>query len=149
MYESFSAYIKYMEEHKDDFPVHVYEFAVDVNRHNLDSPHSLHDAWLTSITVKENRNGTRPFCPDPTIEVVLLGQNHDRDITLIYSGVESYNIRGAGNAYNRADSFQGDIERHEVRLTREKFLIHEIAFSSKSNISVVCKDLQCLERPYT
>ena len=87
----------------------MYDFAIDVNRHNLDSPHSLHDSWMASITIKENRSKERPFDSKPTIELVLLGQMHDRDITIRYLGVESYQMQGIKNPYNWGDTFQGDV----------------------------------------
>ncbi len=149
MYESFSEYRKYLEVHKDRFPSHVYEFAIDENRHNLSSPHSLHDSWMTSITIKENRNASRPFDPKPTIEITLLGQMHDREIVLSYSGIESYNIEGLKNPYNSGDTYQGDVSCHEVRLNSNGLLIHEILFASESKIMVVCSDIRCEERPCT
>jgi len=149
MYESFDDYKMYMEENRVKFPSHVFEFATDVNRHNLDSPHSLHDSWMTSITIKENRNPKRPFNPEPTIEIELLGQMHDRAIILNYSGIENYFIEGLKNPYNWGDTYQGDISRHEVRLTEEGLLVHEILFVSESKIIIACKDFQCSEILHT
>ena len=117
-----------------------------MNRHNLDSPHSLHDSWMTSLTIKENRKLERPFEPKPTIEIELLGPMHDRSIILTYAGIASYEITGLLNPYNWADTYHGDIMRHEVRLRESGRFIHEIEFSSESRIIVVCKDLQCSER---
>ena len=145
MYESFDEYIKTMEREKEHFPAHVYEFATDLNRHDLQSPHSLHDSWLTSLTIKENRNTARPFEPKPTIEIVLLGQMHDRDIVLEYSHIEWYEMLGFKNPYNWGDTYQGDVEAHEVRLENDS-IIHEIAFVSESKIVVACKDFTCSER---
>ena len=149
MYESFDDYKKYIEENKHNFPSHVFEFATDVNRHNLDSPHSLHDSWMTSITIKENRNLDRPFDPEPTIEIELLGQMHDRTIVLSYSGIENYAIEGLKNPYNWGDTYQGDISCHEVRLNEEGLLVHEILFVSESKITIVCQNFQCSERLHT
>ena len=145
MYESFDKYIKYMEMNKDQFPNHVYEFAIDPERHILQSPHSLHDAWLTSFTIQENRNLIRPFEPSPSIELVLLGQMHDRDIVLNYSGIEWYEIGGRKNQYNWGDTYHGDIEAHQVRLEGNSIL-HEIEFVSESKITVTCKDFTCSEK---
>ncbi|MES9993755.1 MAG: hypothetical protein ABW098_17535 [Candidatus Thiodiazotropha sp.] len=145
MYESFDDYIEYMEKYRGSFPLEVYEFAVDVNRHNLDSPHSLHDSWMTSITIKENRKIQRPFNPEPSIELVFLGQMHDRDIILNYAGVESYKIEGIKNQFNSSDTFQGDISCHEVRLSEEGLIVHEILFASGSTIIITCKNFECSE----
>lgn len=146
MYKLFDNYIEYMERNKKKFPTRVFDFATDVNRHKLDSPHSLHDSWMTSITIKENRNSKRPFDPNPTIEIELLGQMHDRDIILSYFGVENYKIKGLKNPYNWGDTYQGDILCHEVRLNKKGFIIHEIVFASESKIVIACKDFLCSER---
>ena len=149
MYESFDDYKNYIEANKDKLASHVYEFAIDINRHNLDSQHSLHNSWMTSITIKENRNKKRPFDPEPKIEIKLLGQMHDRDIILSYSGIENYQIKGLKNPYNWADTYQGDISCHEVRLDEQGLLIHEILFVSESTITITCKDFWCTERLHT
>lgn len=145
MYESFDEYIKSLEKEKENIPVHVYEFATDSSRYDLQSPHSLHDAWLTSLTIRENRHAVRPFEPEPTIEIVLLGQMHDRDIVLKYRQIEWYKMAGFKNQYNWGDTFQGDVGAHEVRLEGH-FIIHEIEFVSRSSIVVACRDFTCSER---
>ena len=145
MYKSFDKYIESIEKDKEKLPPHVYEFATDPERHILSSPHSLHDAWLTSLTIKENRRKVRPFEPHPSIEIVFLGQMHDRDIVLEYMELEWYEISGNRNPFNWADTYQGDVEAHEVRVESE-FIIHEIEFVSDSKIVVACKDFTCTER---
>jgi len=145
MFTSFADYQHYLETNKDKLPPHAYEFAIDMNRHRLDSPHSLHDAWMTSITIKENRNPVFPFQPQPSIEIALLGQMRDRTILLCYSGIAHYQIEGYENPYNSDDTFQGDISWHEVRLNEEGLLIHEIHFVSESKIMIVCEDFRCTE----
>ena len=87
----------------------------------------------------------RPFEPHPSIEIVFLGQMHDRDIVLEYMELEWYEISGNRNPFNWADTYQGDVEAHEVRVESE-FIIHEIEFVSDSKIVVACKDFTCTER---
>ena len=135
-----------MESNKDSFPNHVYEFATDVNRHSLDSPHSLHGSWMTSITIKENRRSKRPFDPSPTIEINLLGPMHDREIVLAYSGVEKYRVDGIKNQKNWRDTYQGDILCHQVTLYRSELITHEIQFASNSKIAITCISFTCTER---
>lgn len=149
MNQSFDDYKKYMQKNKEKFPKHIYEFALDENRHTLDSPNSLHDSWMTSITIKENRDRAYPFEPQPTIEIKLLGQRRDRDIILSYWGIERYSIEGLKNPYNWGDTFQGDISCHEVKLSEQDLIIHEIQFVSNSKIIIVCRDFICSERLHT
>ena len=145
MYESFDEYIAYLKQNESHFPKHVYEFASDVNRHTLTNPHSLHDSWVTSICFRENRNPNRPFSPKPNLELVLLGQMHDRDILLNYEEVEEYDLIGRKNPYNWADTYLGDIDCHQVKFDDNGLLVHEILLVSESVIKVVCKDFACTE----
>ncbi len=145
MYSSFDEYLESIERDKDKLPAHVYEFASDPERHILNSPHSLHDAWLTSLTIKENRKKERPFEPHPYIEVVFLGQMHDRDIVLEYIGIERYELSGNKNPLNSGDTFHGDVAAHEVRI-ESGLIVHEIEFASESKIVIACKDFTCKER---
>lgn len=149
MYESFDRYVEYLTENKNRLPQHVFEFAIDVNRHNLNSPHSLHDAWMNSISIKENRNASRPFEPSPTIDIDLLGPHHDRDICLNYTDIESYIFKGIKNPFNWADTYHGDVLSHEVRLTESGSISHELLFASESKIQIVCRDFKCTERLYS
>ena len=149
MYESFDDYIDYLNTIKDKIPQHVYEFASNVNRHNLDSPHSLHDSWITSISVREKRNKISPFEPVTSIKIELLGQLHDRDIVLEYEGIKSYSIECVENPYNWADTFHGDIISHEVSLLESDFLLHEILMATEKTIKIVCKNFTCNEQIHT
>ncbi|WP_125564801.1 hypothetical protein [Pseudoalteromonas rubra] len=149
MYESFDDYLEYMRARKGKIPVHVYEFATDVNRHDFESPQSLHDSWVTSINIKEHRNKERPFNPSTTIEIELLGPMHDRNIVLKYEEIESYAFEGTKNPYNYADTYHGDIVCHEVRLTEGGYLLHEILMASEATIKIVCKNITCNEQVYT
>lgn len=149
MHENFDLYLQYLEAIKSKLPLQVFEFASNEERHNLHSAHSLHDAWLTSLTVKENRQTQRPFEPKPTVELVILGPKHDRDIILSYEGVFSYRVEGEQNAYNAADTFHGDLDRHEVRVSEDGLVVHEIEFVSRSRIIITCENFICTEREYT
>ena len=146
MYKSFDEYLVYMEKNKDLFPTAIYQFATDVCRHKLDSPHSLHDSWLTSITFKENRNKERPFNPKQTLEIILLGQMHDRDIYLKYEGVSVYRIEVSNG--NSNDTFLGDLLKHEIKVTESKSFTHELEFASKSSIFIEFTNLKCNENVY-
>lgn len=148
MYTSFDEYLEYIERLKNQIPTNVYEFATNINRHNIQSPHSLHDSWITSINIKENRNKERPFNPVTTIKIELLGQMHDRNIILEYEEVESYTFEGVKNPHNCTDTYHGDIACHEVRLTENNFLVHEILMASKAVIKITCKFFTCSEQVF-
>lgn len=143
----FKKYLEYLETNKKNLPVDIYEFAKDENRHNLSSPHSLHDAWISSITIKENRNKERPFNPKPSIKIELLGPMHDRDIILSYFDVESYEIKGNKNRFNWGDTFHGDIDRHEIRLS-ESLYEHTIWFHSDSVLKIKFRKFEIRENMY-
>ncbi|SFM37402.1 hypothetical protein [Marinobacter zhejiangensis] len=149
MQKDFDSYLEYIEANRSRFSAAVYEFASSITRYDLNSPHSLHDAWLSSLTVKENRNSERPFELDTTIELVLLGPMHDREISLKYVGVQSYRFEGKQNPYNWADTFHGDISGHEVTATDDGSVVHEIEYVSGSRIVISCKDFACTEYEYT
>jgi len=149
MYESFEEYKKYLDANKEKFPENIFIFASDINRHQLNSPHSLHDSWLTSISIKENREIERPFNPKPTIRIELLGQMHDRDIVLLYEGVEYYCMEGIKNLSNWGDTFHGDITSHQVTINARGHVVHEIFFASGATVLIECKGVECEEKLYT
>jgi hypothetical protein len=70
------------------------------------------------------------------------GQEDDRHIRLIYSGVVRYEIRGKRERLGWHDSFHGDIYTHEVRVGDTGGVVHEILFRSDSTIEVECVDFR-------
>ena len=145
MFESLDSYMSYLEAHQSKFPEHIYQFAADESRHNLQSPHSLHDSWLSSLSIKEPRNTGSEITAWPNIELILLGQMHDRNISLLYTNVHSYKIVGSKNPYNWADTFHGDIEAHKITLGSHATFLHEISFVSGSKILIEFEGFQCTE----
>ncbi len=145
LFNTFDSYRNYLESHKDEFPEHIYEFAANEERHNLTSPHSLHDSWLSALTIKEHRNTESESATLPDIELSLLGQMHDRKINISYVRVHSYSIVGTKNPYNWADTFHGDISSHAITLHSKSKFMHEILFSSGSKIQIEFEDFQCTE----
>ena len=116
MWESFDGYLALLNEWQGRLPKHVYDFAGDIERHNLTSPRSLHDAWVESITVSEHRNDERPFDARLQIQLVLLGPMHDRKFSLVYTGVARFELGGVSNQHNVNDTFHGDLLKHRVIL---------------------------------
>jgi hypothetical protein len=136
----YGRYLEYLETIKSSLRDHIYAFASHEKYFTLNSPHSLHDAWLDSVEVRETRNKERPFDPVVSVTLKLLGQLHDRTIVLEYKDVCRYELNGKPNIYNRADTFHGDIFTHEIRIENEGWIIHEIGFVSDSTFLVECRD---------
>lgn len=145
---TFEKYFAYLNGIKDKLPAHVYEFASDLRRYELNDALSLHDSWITSLTIRENRARSRPFKPAPSIELVLLGQRHDREMVLEYYDVQSYRIEGHKNPTNWLDTFHGDVTHHEVSVSDEGSILHELVCRSGSVLCIKCKDFKCTERDY-
>ena len=148
MNSSFDEYISNLNLNKGSFPNELFEFAVNTERYELNHPKSLHDSWISSITIAENRNKARPFEPSLSIVLNLLGQQHDRDIVLSYFNVKSYEILGYENPYNYGDTFHGDILTHEIS-TIDGLFHHIIELRSGSTFKVTFKEFSCLEQVYT
>src|ERR1700677_4262478 len=96
----YDRYLACLETIRDFIPSHIYQFASSEKYFTLNSPHSLHDAWLNSVEVRESRNKETPFDPVVEITLKLFGQMHDRIIILNYEGVMKYGVEGNKNPYN-------------------------------------------------
>src|SRR5882724_5634901 len=83
----FDRYFDYLGSIRGRLAPHVAAFALPLERYSLDSPHSLHDAWLESLTIEELAAGERGEQRNTRITVRLLGAYHDRWHELTYSGV--------------------------------------------------------------
>lgn len=142
--DSFPEYLVFLDKNQDRFPTNLYNFARNVDRYN-DSPHSLHDSWITSINVNEIRDPERFLDPNVVIELNLLGPMHDRDFLLKYSYVERYQFEGQKNRLNWRDTFHGDILFHEFRLQNDQLFVHEMVLRSDSKILIVFRDFSFSE----
>jgi len=141
----YGRYLEYLETIKSSLPDHIYAFASHEKYFTLNSPHSLHDAWLSSVEVRETRNKERPFEPVVGVTLKLLGQLHDRTIVLEYKEVCRYELNGKPNRSNWADTFHGDVFTHEVRIEKKGWIIHEIGFVSDSTFLIECRDFTSRE----
>ena len=141
----YARYLEYLETIKSSLPDHIYAFASNKEYFTLNSPHSLHDAWLSSMEVRETRNKERPFDPVVGVTLKLLGQLHDRTIVLEYKEVCRYDLNGKPNKFNSADTFHGDVFTHEIRIEKKGWIIHEIGFVSDSVFLIECRDFTCRE----
>lgn len=126
----FHSYQKYLLSIKDRLPAHVYTFASDEKYFDLRSPTSLHDAWLETCTIKESGTGNRNQIRMLEVHISLLGQFHDRRIHLSYRGVNSYSFKNqhGGDSSVGKEKNHGDLYTHEIRLSPDGLLIHELLF---------------------
>lgn len=119
-------------------PEHLYAFASDKGHFDLTARSSLHDAWLESLTVREEASGSRNEVRRLEVSICLLGPYHDRLIHLRYSGVERYLF----DAPNRTDvarfdhTAHGDLYTHEIRLVRDGLFVHEFVFERGGTLLV-------------
>jgi len=146
----YGRYKDYLNTIQHLLPEQIYQFASDEKYFTLNSPHSLHDSWLSSIEVRELRNQKKPFEPFVEITLKLLGQRHDRIIILNYEGVIEYSIKGTRavkdqSDFRYADTFHGDVFTHEIRLNAAGNLIHEIAYVTESFLLIECTNFTCRE----
>ena len=125
-------------------PAQLFEFASNPEHYELNNPRSLHDTWVTSLTIAENRNKQRPFEATLAITLKLLGQQHDRDIVLTYNNVESYELIGHKNGFNYNDTFHGDVLTHEISLVHEQYQ-HTIELRSGSKFTVIFTEFKVTE----
>lgn len=133
----FDRYAIYLESICAQLPLHVYAFASNPNHFNLDSPSSLHDAWLEALTIREVATGN---CHDQhALEIVLclLGPRQDRRIHLSYIGVSHYVMQSSGA--------HGDLLSHEIRLSSNGEILHEMQFVNGASILIECSDMRHFE----
>lgn len=142
----FGRYLEALAEYRHRLSPHVAQFAGDAERFTLDHPKSLHDAWLQSVVVTENR-GTAAAPSTVRVELLLLGQHHDRFIRISYERVSRYALHGQSGERCTAATFHGDIFTHEVRVTDAGHTVHEIAFEAGSVFSIECEDFTVTDEP--
>jgi hypothetical protein len=137
----FGRYLEALSTYRSRLPEAVAHFAGDEERFVLNHPKSLHDAWLERLIISESR-ATEHIPSAVGLEVVLLGQQHDRQIRLIYHGVVRYEIHGTTEEGRYHDTFHGDIYTHEVRVSVAGRVIHELLFVTGSRLEVECLDFE-------
>jgi hypothetical protein len=134
-------YFDYLSSVRERLAPHVAAFALPAERYSLDSPHSLHDAWLESLIIEDLAAGGRGEERNTRIVVRLLGAYHDRWHELTYTGVRRYRIEGGA-----ARGEHSDLLVHELRIGDAGLLAHELLFASGAVIDLECEDLRYAER---
>jgi hypothetical protein len=121
-------------------PAHLFSFAASPENHDLFSPNSLHDAWLTSWNVLETQEastGARTV----QIEAVFLGPRQDRLIHLTYNEVQNYEVTWPGISGGIAQIAHGDLLVHELQVVSRDVFVHELVFSTGAIFRVQFGDL--------
>jgi len=147
----YGCYSLYLDSIRNKLPEHVCAFASNPSHFDLQSHHSLHDAWLESVTVREAASGDRGEIRQLEIHLSLLGAFHDRRIHLHYFGVAQYSFvtppRYGHPRYRH--TAHGDLFTHEVRLGHDGLIVHEIAFERDATMMIECFDLRHSEEMIT
>ncbi|GAA5497272.1 hypothetical protein Rhal01_03465 [Rubritalea halochordaticola] len=138
----FGKYLDALAKYRDQLPDEVAQFAEDESRFCLQGGGTLHDAWIETITVREKR-AAGDDASSCEIELVLLGPLHDRRIQLRYLGVKAYTVDGRGE--NGFQAFHGDIHTHEVRLSDDGLVVHEIVGVDEFRIQVECRTFTVMD----
>ena len=137
----FDRYCRYIESVRHDLPDAIYRFAADSRHFDLHSPQTLHDAWLDSLTIREDASGDRDEVRRLAIDICLLGPFHDRRIHLRYRGVLAYRFDVPPDAAIRfTHTGHGDLITHEVRLRHGGGVIHELLFERRGTCLIECED---------
>lgn len=139
----FQRYSEALALYRTQLPPEVAAFAGDAERYVLNHAKSLHDAWVQSITVTDSR-ATQQYQSGVAVEIVLLGQMHDRHIILSYADVARYQIYGLADSLSPTS--HGDLHTHEVRVSAEGRVVHEIVFVAGSCIEIECRTFTVQDR---
>ena len=138
----FDPYFAYLATIRERLAEHVYAFAADWAHYALDSPRSLHDAWLEELVLTEAAPSKSPQDRPTQLTLRLLGPMHDRVHVLQYYRVLGYRLEAGMTARGH-----GDVLVHEVRLNELGVLVHEILFAAGARIVIECADIQYEEHP--
>jgi len=140
----YSSYEKYILSIRASLPDHIYAFASNPAYFNLESPSSLHDAWLESLVVNEVATGERNEIRQLEVKLILLGPFHDRRIHLHYTGIAQYSFQ-APPGYDQQryqHTAHGDLFTHEIRLGHGGLILHELLFEREATLLIECKDFR-------
>lgn len=147
----FAQYEKYLNSIRHHLPDHIYTFASNQRHFYPDSPSSLHDAWMESLTIREAASGKRQEIRMLEISLCLLGPFHDRLIHLHYMGVVRYSFEvPPRNGDARFEhTAHGDLLTHEIRLSRNGLFIHELSFERGTMFMIECSDIKHSEKIFS
>jgi hypothetical protein len=134
------AYLRYVEEHRNDFPVGARELVAQSWRYDLNDHRCPHDSWLERVTVREAATGERSETRIVEISATFLGAYHDGTFDLTYEGVMEYALAFSTPA-ERSNKGHGDWIVDELTLNEVGAVVHEIQFEGGA-WSIVCADVR-------
>jgi len=130
--EAHLKYDEYLARNKSCFPESAFDFAIADWHHNYRDHKALHDSWLIeSRIIETSQNDMR----EVNITLKLLGAFHDGNLSLHYKGVKSYQI-GSSTAGHTS------INRDEIRLSENGFVLHEIELWQEERWLIECHDIE-------
>jgi len=139
----FSEYFNYLDSIKGLLSDNLTDFVCDQRRYELSMAESLHDAWLINYSVDESHSEENIRSRYNKITIKLLGPYHDREFTLTYDHVVSYNVSVNGDT--NVTKGHGDLLVHEFQLSDRGNLVHELLFSSGMVIFIECESIKFYE----
>jgi hypothetical protein len=135
-----SAYLEYLNSVKEHLGPGAAEYAFSEWHSDYAHKMSPHDAWVESISFRENATGPRLQNRSLSGSISLLASYHDGRILFHYDDVSSYQLE-AKKVLRSPPRGHGDWLADEVRLTEgSQQMVHEIVFSSGAAWTIVSKD---------
>lgn len=129
--DSYFAYLASIEHRVDPA---LYAFVSDVDRYNLTSRKSLHDAWLRKLSLMPVDMHAR--ASPMRLELEFLGPYHDRIFRLCYDDVLAYGLNQQIRTHHRNQ----DLLMHEFRLDEQSELLeHVFEFDDELYLKVACQ----------
>lgn len=133
--EAHRRYEQYLEQNRQSFPASAFAFASADWHYNFNDHKALHDSWLVDMSVRET-NSANSDERVTEIQLKLLGAFHDGHLRLTYHDVRSYQIGSATSAHT-------SIDRDEVRLSENGYVLHEIVWWQDVKWLIECTDISC------
>ena len=143
----FEEYFEYLQSIKEVIGDELFNFAIDINRYNLTSKHSLHDSWLKSVQINDSIGSSRGTgFTETDILIQLLGPHHDRLFHLIYKDVKKYNLN---KPEKNIPANNYDLLCHEVRLNEKQEKEHLVQFDNEIIFQVTFSEFKFEEHIIT
>jgi hypothetical protein len=136
----FDEYFEYIESIRDKLSAEAHQFASNFEHYSLQGKASLHDACIQRIEIEESASGVRSEVRELGMRMQLLGPYHDRTLLISYDKVSMYAI-GARCGVSQPVA-HGDIFTHEVRISEDQQIVHEVFFTSGSTFCVTCRNIR-------